>query len=90
METIVMSPKRRLRLELGLPEVPSRSGLRAGDWLAFGCGDRVREKEGRHVGRVEAVISGTLVRVKWENGWISEHDADDLILVKTYDQWRRS
>lgn len=37
------------------------------------CGDRVCDKyEPRHVGRVEAIKWGSVVVVRWQNGWISE------------------
>jgi hypothetical protein len=51
---------------------------RVDDYFPWGCGDKVREKDGRHVGRVEAVIFNT-VRVLWEDtGWRSDCAADDL------------
>lgn len=43
-----------------------------GDWMKLNCGDRVREHEGRHIGRVEAIFHGAFVKVRWENGWFSE------------------
>lgn len=44
-----------------------------GDWMKLRCGDRVAEREGRHVGRVEAIVHSHIIRVRWEDsGWISE------------------
>jgi len=43
-----------------------------GDWMKLRCGDVVREVDGRHTGRVEAIHHGAWVRVRWhESGWIS-------------------
>jgi hypothetical protein len=40
------------------------------------CGDRVREPDGHHVGRVEASHHRAFVKVKWEDtAWISEYRA---------------
>ena len=42
-----------------------------GDWMKLRCGDRVAEREGRHVGRVEAIVHSHIIRVRWEDsGWI--------------------
>ena len=30
---------------------------RVGDWLRLRCGDFVRERDGRHIGRVEAILA---------------------------------
>ena len=50
-------------------------------WMAssyFACGDLVREKDGRHVGRVE-YLEGPMVRVRWlDSGWLSEFNFSDL------------
>lgn len=49
------------------------SGLGVGDWMKLRCGDRVTERDGRHIGRVEAIINSAVIRVRWEDsGWISE------------------
>jgi len=41
--------------------------------------DRVRERsDGRHEGRVEAILRGYEVKVKWDNGWISYVPLRDL------------
>lgn len=56
------------------------SDVRTGDWMKLNCGDRVverdlwdeHERDGRHVGRVEAIHHGAFVVVKWEEtGWVS-------------------
>ena len=52
------------------------------DWMKMQCGDRVTEIDGRHVGRVEAIINSSIVRVRWEDtGWISEFRLRDADLV---------
>jgi hypothetical protein len=84
MKTIVESPNRRLRRELGLPDIPaSGSRPRVGDWMKLNCGDHVREKDGRHEGRVEAILHGAWVIVKWdESGWKSELALSDVEIVR--------
>jgi len=63
--TIVESPARKLRRELGLPDIPAgRSRPRVDDWFKLSTGDIVREKDGRHWGRVEG-WTGMNVRIKW-------------------------
>jgi hypothetical protein len=70
MLTVVESPQAKLRHELGLPERSSGRGVRVGDWMKLSTGDRVREKDGRHFGRVEGIHHGAYVRITWEeNGW---------------------
>ncbi len=55
----------------------------ASDWIGFNCGDMVREKEGRHIGRVEAVLWATKIKVRWEeNGWTEQLSRRDLIVVE--------
>jgi len=70
--TVVESPNAAFRREAGLPEISSSSRACVGDWMKLNCGDVVRERAGRHEGRVEAIQWGTTVTVRWENGWISE------------------
>jgi len=83
MMTVVESPNRKLRRELGLQPAATRRGLRVGDWLAFDCGDKVHRKDDpAHVGRVEAINSGIFVKVRWSNGWFEELNSDDLRRVK--------
>lgn len=54
---------------------------RVDDRFPFGCGDFVREKEGRHVGRVSAVIFDSVV-VRWvDTGWRSDFTADQIEIV---------
>jgi hypothetical protein len=57
----------------------------------FRLGDLVRERDGRHTGKVVALRGGLSesrndaveVRVKWqETGWLSDHDHGDLELVE--------
>jgi len=72
MKTVVESPQAQFRREAGLGPVPS-SRPRAGDWMKLSCGDRVRERDGRHVGVVQAIYWSRTVVVLWEdNGWTSE------------------
>ena len=49
---------------------------RVSSWQGRRCGDRVTE-DGRHFGRVEAVLSGR-VKVRWDNGWLSELPLEDV------------
>lgn len=47
--------------------------------MNFRIGEHVREKEGRHIGRVTAIFSSILYRVVWmDTGWISELEGDEL------------
>ena len=58
-------------------------GPRVDSWTKLNTGDRVTEIDGRHVGRVEAIHHGALVRVKWEGtGWISDIPLDRLVRVE--------
>lgn len=68
MKTVIESANRRLRRELGLPELStSRPRPRVGDWMKLNTGDRVhRVDDPRHEGRVEAIEHGALVRVLWD------------------------
>jgi len=46
------------------------------------CGDRVTEREGRHVGRVEMIEHGAWIWVRWEEtGWLSRLPLGDLVRV---------
>lgn len=61
-----------------------------GDWMKLHCGDVVTEIDGRHEGRVEAIIHSSTVRVRWnDNGWISEFRLHDNALVNLSRQRRR-
>lgn len=52
----------------------------------FSCGDRVREPEGRHHARVEA-MDGVDVKVRWfDSGWVSTFHFDDLLKDPTREQ----
>jgi hypothetical protein len=56
--------------------------LRVDSWTKLNTGDLVTEIDGRHVGRVEAII-GYSVRVKWrDSGWISDIPLNELIRVE--------
>jgi hypothetical protein len=77
--TVTLSPKAALRIALGLPDVPVSRRICAGDWMELRVGDRVRERDGRHVGRVEAIHNSALVKVRWEGtGWFSELELGEL------------
>jgi hypothetical protein len=44
------------------------------------CGDRVRERNGCHFGRVEAILHGAWVKVGWEDsGWCSTLPRGDIV-----------
>jgi hypothetical protein len=56
-----------------------RGNVTSGDWMRLRCGDVVREIDGRHYGRVEAIHNGSTVKIKWEDsGWISFVALDDI------------
>jgi hypothetical protein len=75
--TVVESPNAQLRREMGWAQSISHS-IRVGDWMKLNCGDIVREKDGRHTGRVEA-IGNFIVKVRWDDtGWFSWIHRDDL------------
>lgn len=60
-----------------------RFARRAGDWMKFRLGDRVRDvNDERHEGTVEVVFWGYEAKVKWDNGWISQVQLRDLEKVK--------
>lgn len=51
------------------------------------CGDYLRQKEGRHIGRVEAVLHSSIIKLKWESGFIeyyplSDYHDGELVKVK--------
>lgn len=72
MSTVVESPNACFRREAGLPATIT-SRVRVGDWMKLSCGDRVRERDGRHIGRVQAIYWSRTVVVQWEGtGWTSE------------------
>lgn len=81
--TVVESPNAAFRRENGLPEISRSARVCAGDWMGLSCGDGVRERDGRHEGRVEAIYWGTSVKVRWDDtGWISDLPLRDLERVK--------
>ena len=46
------------------------------------CGDYVVEKDGRHVGRVEAIYWNTEVKVKWlDNNYVTILDPEELTRI---------
>lgn len=49
--------------------------------MKFNLGDYVNEKDGRHVGQIEAYVSG-MPKVLWPNGWRSILFDDDLELYE--------
>jgi hypothetical protein len=51
--------------------------------MKLSCGDRVRERGGRHIGRVEQIQHGAFVVVRWlDTGWLSVVPLGDLERVK--------
>lgn len=51
--------------------------------MKLNLGDRVRERDGRHEGTVEAIRWGFEATVKWDdNGWISHVQLRDLEKIK--------
>jgi hypothetical protein len=78
MNTVTLSPKRQLEALFG--HRPSAGSYRpnAGDWMKFNCGDVVREKGGRHTGRVEQIKWGNTIVVRWHcTGWLSDFNLHD-------------
>jgi hypothetical protein len=57
----------------------------ASDWIGLHCGDYVRERDGRHVARVEAVTmfipdNPRPVRVRWlDTRWTSHYALGELV-----------
>jgi hypothetical protein len=78
MQTVVESPARKLRRELGLPETRRTCN---GDWMPFHMGDHVCERGGRHTGRVERIDNSAWVSIVWDNGWRSCFPLQSLIKV---------
>ncbi len=77
--TVVVSPRTALRIALGLPDIPVSSRPTASSWMKLNTGDRVRERDGRHIGRVEAICWSRLVKVRWEDtGWFSELEFNEV------------
>lgn len=59
------------KVRLFIPDVDATR--RVGSWMKLHCGDTViDEADPRHIGRVEAIINGT-VTVRWHGtGWKSQ------------------
>lgn len=56
------------------------------DWMKLNCGDYVRELDGCHIGRVEAINSSSTVKVRWiDNGWTSSFFLEELVKIKASD-----
>jgi hypothetical protein len=88
MKTEAPSPKSRLRLVWSQshprPVAVARS-ITAATWLGFDfrCGEMVREKGGRHIGRIEAIKWSTVAVVKFsDTGWKAEIPLSELEYVK--------
>jgi hypothetical protein len=84
MNTIVPSPKRLLQEQLNTimkrgPSITARTWL---GWDHFRIGTVVREKGGRHEGRIVAVFDSTTARVLWiGSGWKSDVSLAELEIV---------
>lgn len=53
------------------------------DWMRLNCGDTVVEIDGRHTGRVEAILNSAFVKVRWhDTGWISFIPLNDLVKLR--------
>jgi hypothetical protein len=46
--------------------------MRVDDYFPYGCGDLVRERDGRQVGRVRAVISNYITVIWEDTGWVTQ------------------
>jgi hypothetical protein len=57
-----------------------RNSLCVGDWMKLNTGDVVTEIDGRHEGRVQAIINSSTVRVRWnDTGWITDFQLGELV-----------
>ena len=57
--------------------------IRVDDWVGMGCGDTVRERDGRHTGRVEHIENSWLVKVRWhDTRWISYLHRSELTVIE--------
>lgn len=54
--------------------------------MKFNLGDLVTEVDGRHVGKIEAYVSG-IPKVRWSNGWVSYLFDDELELYERRVRW---
>lgn len=53
-------------------------------WYHLRVGQSVsRTDDERHCGRIEAIHNSIAVKVRWENGWISDESAHQLQKVMT-------
>lgn len=84
MQYVRESAARRLRRELGLGAVSASKRVRTDDWYGLNTGDIVREKDGRHWGRVEG-WSGWTVTIKWLDSGHFSHVPRDTITDKEQD-----
>jgi len=67
------------RYAAGFPPIRGSSRPRVDSWIGLNCGNLVRERDGRHVGRVEAIIDGAIVRVRWlESRWLTDLELRDV------------
>jgi len=86
--TVTLSPKRQLEAyfaSLGDGTIRVVRGLDpAAQWLGYRhrVGDIVREKDGRHLGRIDAIINSVTAKVTWlDTGWKQELPLADLVIV---------
>jgi hypothetical protein len=78
-KTVIESPQAIFRREAGLSPTVSHARVGVGSWMKLGLGDLVRERDGRHVGRVEAIHWSNTVKVRWlETGWVSEVPLNEI------------
>lgn len=58
--------------------------MRVSDWIGVNCGDLIEEKGNpRHIGRVQAVISGINVKVRWlGTNWVSVLDLSEVVVIE--------
>lgn len=83
MKTIVPSPKSQLEAFFG-HRPQARRSLRVDTWIGFDCGDKVyRTEDPRHIGRVEAIISGVNAKIRWdETGWMEYVELAEMEKVR--------
>ena len=56
--------------------------------MRLNVGDHVREQDGRHVGRVEAIWNSAFVKVRWlETRWVSELPLGTLVKIRKGDEY---
>lgn len=88
--TVVPSPKSQLDAYLRAARAGTGMGTitvldTAALWLGYKhrVGDIVRDRDGRHLGRIDAIFNSVTARVTWlDTGWREEVPLSELVIVK--------